>query len=265
MNNTFNLQRFALLFKKTILERPIQLLGLIGLILLIDLLLYMVGTNIKIVWDAVQELTFILGFVGGGCFLAAFVFNYFSSNAGGSSYLTLPASSFEKWLCGVLISGVIFTLIFLVFYRIMDTTFVGIYHKSLDPKGPFYKEMYEHVHVFPYDGFIAITAYRMFVNFTTAMLVGALYFNKAAFIKVALIVCGLFIVGTYLNFYIAKVFFDNVDRALPYYGVFIPVGNDFGKVLLPSYGSKAVDICILYIVPAVLLVTAYVRLREKEF
>lgn len=265
MNNTFNLQRFALLFKKTILERPVQLSGLIGLILLIDLLLYTIGTNINMVWDAVQELTFILGFVGGGSFLAAFVFNYFYSNASGSSYLTLPASSFEKSLCGVLISGIIFTLIFLIFYRIIDTTFVESYHKSLDPKGPFYKEMYEHVKVFPYDGLMAITTYRMFVNFTTAMLVGSLYFNKAAFIKVALIVCGLFIAGTFLNGLMAAAIFDKVDRALPFYGVFIPVGTERGKIVLPLYASKAIDICIFYIVPTVLLITAYVRLREKEF
>lgn len=83
--------------------------------------------------------------------------------------------------------------------------------------------------------------------------------------KVALIVCGLFIAGTYLNGVMAEAIFDRVDRALPFYGVFIPVGKEFGKILLPSYASKAVDICILYIVPAVLLVTAYVRLREKEF
>ncbi len=265
MNNTFNIKRFAWLFKKTLLERPVQLLGLIGLILIIDLLLYAIGTNINMVWDAVQELTFILGLVGGGSFLAAFVFNYFSSNATGSSYLTLPASSFEKWLCGVLIAGVIFTFIFLVFYRIMDTAFVELYHKSLNPKGPFYKETYEHVHIFPYDGFVASKTYMMFVNFTTAMLVGALYFNKAAFIKVALIICGLFIGGMFLNDIMAKMLIDNVEKGLPYYGVFITVGKEFGKILLPSYASKAVDICILYIIPAVLLVTTYVRLSEKEF
>lgn len=265
MNNTFNIKRFGWLFKKTILERPVQLLGLIGLILLIDLLMYTVGTNINMVWDAVQELTFILGLVGGGSFLSAFVFNYFSSNASGSSYLTLPASSFEKWLCGVLIAGVIFSLIFLIFYRIMDTTFVGLYHKSLDPKNPFYKEMYEHVNTFPYDGFVASKTYMMYINFTTAMLVGALYFNKAAFIKVALIICCLFIGSLFLNNIMAKMLIDNVEKGLPYYGVFITVGKEFGKILLPSYASKAVDICILYIIPAVLLTTAYVRLREKEF
>ncbi|MCW3108163.1 MAG: hypothetical protein JWQ09_2669, partial [Segetibacter sp.] len=186
-------------------------------------------------------------------------------NASGSSYLTLPASHFEKWLCAVLITGVIFTFTFLVFYRIIDTTFVGMYHKTLDPKGPFYKEMYESVQVLPFDGFVATKTYMMFVNFTTAMLLGALYFNKAAFIKVAFIVCGLFILGSYVDYYMAKAMFNNIDKALPYYAVFITVGKEFGKVVLPSYASKAVDICILYIVPAILLLTTYVRLREKEF
>ncbi len=265
MNDTFNINRFGWLFKKTLLERPAQLLGLIALILLIDLLLYLVGTNINMVWDAVQELTFILGFVGGGSFLASFVFNYFSSNASGTSYLTLPASHFEKWLCAVLITCVTFTSVFLVFYRVMDTTFVGLYHKSLDPQGPFYKKMFEHVHIFPYDEFVASKTYMMFANFTTAMLVGALYFNKAAFIKVALIIGGLFIGGLFLNNMMAKAVINNVEKGLPYYAVFITVGKEFGKVLLPSYASKAVDICILYIIPSVLLVTAYIRLREKEF
>lgn len=265
MNDTFNMKRFTWFFKKTILERPMQLFGLIGLILLIDLLCYAIGINIKMVWDAVQELTFCYGFIGGGCFLASFVFNYFSSNARGASYLTLPASSFEKWLCGVLITVVLYTIIFLVFYRIMDTTFVGLYHKSLDPKNSFYKELYEHVNIFPYNGFVASASYKMFVNFTGAMLVGALYFNKAAFIKVALIVCGLFISAFFLNNMMANAFFNNVNKGVPFYFVLINMGKEFGKIELPLYASKAVDICILYIIPAVLLMTAYIRLREKEF
>lgn len=265
MNDTFNIKRFGWLFKNTLLERPVQLLGVTGLILLIDLILYIVLRYVNMIWEAIQNVTFIFGFIAGGCFLAAFVFNYFSSNGRGSSYLTLPASSFEKWLCSVLISGVLYTLIFLIFYRITDTFFVGLLHKTLDPKGPFYKEMYQKVHIFPYNGFVAAKAYMMYVNFTSAMLVGALYFNKAAFIKVALIICVLLIGGFFLNSIMAKAVFDNIDRALPYYGVFIPVDKDFGSVILPSYASKAVDFCILYIIPAVLLVTAYVRLREKEF
>lgn len=264
MNDTFNIKRFGWLFKKTLLERPAQLFGMTCLTLVVILLMYAILKSVA-PWDVAQNGSFMIGLAGGGSFLASFVFNYFSSNAAGSSYLTLPASHFEKWLCAFLISSVLFTIIFLVFYRVVDITFVSSYHKSLDPKSPFYKEIYNSVQVLPYDEFIALQTYRMFVNFTGAILVGSLYFNKAAFIKVALIVCGLFIAGTFLNGLIAQAVFDNVDRALPYYGVFIPVGKEFGKIVLPPYASKAVSICILYIVPAILLVTAYVRLREKEF
>jgi hypothetical protein len=264
MNDTFSFKRFGWLFKKTLFERPAQLLGLIGLVLVITVLLYAILRYMGS-WDVAQNGSFLIGFIGGGTFLASFVFTYFTSNASGSSYLTLPASHFEKWLCAVLVTGIIFTSIFLLFYRAIDIAFVNIYHKTLNPTGPFYKEMYEAINVLPYNGFIAVKAYMMFANFTTVMLVGALYFNKAAFIKVALIVCAIFIAGSYLNYFIAKAVFDNLDKALPYYAVFITVGKEFGKVILPSFASKAVDVCILYIIPSILLITAYIRLREKEF
>jgi len=95
MNNTFNTKRFSLLFKKTIAERPVQTIGVTVLLLLLSFILYVVAKK----WSgfgAAQNLTFIWGLSGGGFFLASFVFGYFSNNASGSSYLTLPASYFEK-------------------------------------------------------------------------------------------------------------------------------------------------------------------------
>src|SRR6187551_3616271 len=89
MNNTFNFKRFSWIFRKTILERPVQILGIIILNFILVLLLYSFMREI-IGWDATQNLTFLWGFVFGGCYLSAAVFNYFSTNANGSSYLTLP-------------------------------------------------------------------------------------------------------------------------------------------------------------------------------
>jgi hypothetical protein len=105
----------------------------------------------------------------------------------------------------------------------------------------------------------------MFLNATGAMLVGSLYFNKGAYIKTALLVCGFYIGGHILNEVIAEAMFDPIDKALPFYCVFIPVGKQVGKVLLPYYASNFVDVCILYVMPAIFWLTAYVRLREKEF
>ena len=264
MNDTFSPQRFGWLLKKTILEKSIQILGLTGLSLIISLIIYAIIKNI-VGFEQGQVMSFIVGFVVGGTFLASLVFNYFSSNSSGSSYLTLPASHFEKWLCGILIAGVLFPFIFLCFYHFMDLVFISLYHKGLDPKEAFYKEKYNAVFPFSMRSFIAIKAIIMYVNFSGAMLIGSLYFNKGSFIKVALIGCGLIVGSVFINFFIAKSILTNVDWALPYYCAFINVGKERGKLLLPETASLTVDICLMYIIPAILWLTPLVRLREKEF
>ena len=264
MNDTFSLKRFAWLFKKTLLERPVQLFGLIGLSLIISFLIYAILKNM-VGFEEAQVFSFLLGFVGGGVFLASFVFSYFFSNASGSSYLTLPASTFEKWLCGILICGIIFPAIFLSLYHLMDLGFVSSYHNSLDPKEPFYREKYNSVFPFSFYGDMPRHVYVMFLNATGAMLIGSLYFNKNAFIKVALFVSIVYISGHFLNYFMAKSVLDNVNWALPYYCAFIEVGKERAKLMLPNYASVAVDICMIYIVPAIFCLTALVRLREKEF
>ncbi|MEP6682193.1 MAG: hypothetical protein ABJA35_02995, partial [Parafilimonas sp.] len=142
MSNTFNAKRFWRLFKKTLLERPIQMFGLTALLLTLVLILYVVAKQLS-GFGAAQNLSFIWGLPGGSFILASFVFGYFSSNASGSSFLTLPASHFEKWLSGVLIVGILYPVIFLLFYHLIDVSFVTLYHNSLDTSSPFYKEQYE--------------------------------------------------------------------------------------------------------------------------
>ena len=264
MNDTFNLNRFSLLFKKTLFERPVQLLGLLALTLASVFITYGVVKTV-FGYEEAQNISFILGLVGGGSFLATYLFNYFSSNASGSAFLTLPASQFEKWICAVLLNAVLFPCIFLLFFRLVDVSFVSLYRQSLDPASPAYKDMFDVVTPLSFSGFAAQKTFIMFVNFAGAMLLGSLYFNKVSFIKVALIICGLFLAAYLLDFIFAKMLFDKVDKALPFYCVFIPVGNEVGKVMLPEFASKAVDISMEFIVPGLLWGLAYIRLREKEF
>lgn len=264
MSNVFELKRFVFLLKKVILERPIQLLGLMGFTMIASLLLYFIVKSI-FGFESGQNLSFIFGLLGGGTFLASFIFNYFSIKANGTSYLTLPASSFEKWLCAVLITGVIFVAVFLLFFRIMDWLFVTSYYNSLDTAHPYYNELRQSVNLFQFDGFVAGKAYLLFTNLTGAMLIGSLYFDKVAFIKVALIVSGIIISGYLLDYVMAEAIFTDVEKALPYYAVFVPVDKDFGKVVLPAYGSNAVNISFQYILPSILWMTPFIRLREKEF
>ncbi|MFM9909946.1 MAG: hypothetical protein ACKVOW_11380 [Chitinophagaceae bacterium] len=264
MNNTFSAKRFNLLFKKTILERPMQLMGLSGLSLVLVFFTYVICKTLS-GFDTAQNASFALGLIGGGCFLASFVYGYFSSNAMGSSYLTLPASHFEKWLCGILLTGILYVAIFLLFFRLMDTVFVELYHKSLDVNGPFYKQFYEQVQIFPFNEFVAKNVIVMFVNFAGAMLVGSLYFNKLSFIKVALIIAAFWFGAFLLNLMIAKMMMEHIGSAFPYYLVFIDENRLTGRIELPEYTAGIVSILVQFVVPSILWILAFVRLKEKEF
>lgn len=241
-----------------------QNFGLTGLMLAIVFILYVVVKSLS-GFSFAQTIAFVWGLAGGSAFLASFMFGYFSSNASGSSYLTLPVSNFEKWLCGVLIAGIFYPVIFLIFYHIIDTSFVAIYHNSLDTSAPFYKQQYDAVYPFDLNGGIAWKVYPMFLFYTGAMLIGSLYFNKTAFIKVAIVLCVGFIIVMGLNWIFAKMLFGNVNDAQPFHHVAIPVGKEEGTIELPARVQTIFNYILFYIFPGSLWVLAYTRLREKEF
>ncbi|MDQ6845018.1 MAG: hypothetical protein M3Z92_11790 [Bacteroidota bacterium] len=264
MNNIFNLKRFAWLLKKTLLERPAQMFGFTGLLLTLVFILYYVAKTLA-GFGAAQNLSFIWGLPVGSCLLASIVFGYFSSNAMGSSFLTLPASNFEKWLCGILISCVLYPAIFLIFYRIVDGTFVTAYHNRLDTSSPFYKQQYEAVYIFSFTGIVAWKVYQTFFFFTGAMLVGSLYFNKIPFIKSAISICILTVGIVGINWLMAKLFFGNFNDAGAFNHVTIPVGKEEATVELPSAIGNIFTYSIWFIIPGILWILSYTRLREKEF
>ena len=264
MNNTFNTNRFGLLFKKTIAERPIQTIGVTVLLLFLSFILYVVAKKLS-GFGAAQNLTFIWGLPGGGFFLASFVFGYFNNNASGASYLTLPASYFEKWLCSILITGVLYPLIFLIFYHLIDLAFVSAYHNSLDPTSVFYKQQYERVYTFDLNGIVAWKVYSLFLMLTGSMLTGALYFNKIPFIKTGITVCIVLFVIVGLNWIIATVLFRNVNDAAPYDHVTLAMGKEQGTLILPSGIENFFHYSMAFVIPAILWILPLSRLREKEF
>lgn len=264
MNNTFNSRRFGWLFRKTILERPTQMIGLTALSLLITFLLYGI-IKLLVGYEDAQNFSFLTGLIGGGCFLASFTFGHFNTNASGSSFLTLPASMFEKWLCGILITGVLYPALFLVFFRLMDMGFVAVYHNSLDPNAPYFQEKYDMVRIFAFNEFIADKTFIIYFNFAGIMLLGSLYFNKAAFIKVALIICGICLGAFLLNIVIAKIFFSNVQTAFPYYLVWLLQGKERGRLELPETTLQVIGVLFRIIIPVTLWALVWLRLREKEF
>ena len=104
----------------------------------------------------------------------------------------------------------------------------------------------------------------IYANFVGAMLIGSLYFNKVSAIKTALVYGGMLGFVLVLNMLVVQILFKNVDTAFPFNNILIKVGNDVGVLELPAGVSKTVGIAVSYIVPGILWLTAYIRLREKE-
>ena len=279
MNNLFNLKRFIWIFRKTLLERPVQLLGIFVLDFVLVFLLYMFLRTV-IGWGPTQNMTFFFGLSFSGCYLSAALFSYFSSNANGSSYLTLPCSALEKWLTAIVIVAVIYTASFVLFYKGMDTAFVSYYHDHLNPKEANYLNDLESVQPFNLSGHVAKTSFYMYGALVSSMLVGSLYFNKLSFVKTGLIICGICVAFFLINFSVANLFFNNVSDAFPFFrvsmnlpstekviesSVLIRPVSDEASVILPQPYHSIVQSIIQYALAIILSITAYIRLKEKEF
>ena len=195
--------------------------------------------------------------------LASLVFGYFSDTATGSSYMTLPVSVFEKWLCGILIVSVLYVGCFLLFFRGLDTLFVHLYHNGLNRLDPRYKQMYDSVYIFSFTG-DTVDIFVFFVNAAAAMLVGSLYFNKVSFIKVALVICGIYFFTFLLNYLAGSILFKEMFHGFPFHSISVKNGDEEGNIGLPSGWSKLYDVMALYLLPGILLAVSYIRLREKE-
>jgi len=264
MNDVFSWKRFFHLLKKALLERPVQTFGFTGLILALTLITYFI-IRTQMGLAAAQILTFIWGLTGGGAFLASMAFAYFSSNANGSSYLSLPASQFEKWLCAFIIAMILYPIVYLLFFRTVDATFVELYHRGLDPESPLYKREYDDVQVFSFVGWQAIKVYPIFLILSSAAQLGSLYFNKAPFIKTALWFCGICLGLFLINWLFAVILFGKIDGAVPFRSVDILVGKEVGSVELPKIIFVSVQRALWYAIPALFWILSLVRLREKEF
>lgn len=269
MYDFFHLPRFLRLMKKTLLERPFQFFGFTGAMLAILFIYYSIYHLPANQWYEIQKMTILLGLTGGGTVLASFVFGYFTVNATGISYLTLPASHFEKWLCAVLITLVLYPLLFLVFFKCMDTAFVDSFHRHLDPGRKDYQEIYQRVQRYSLTDPYAKKNYVYFVNYAGAMMLGSLYFDKLGLIKSGLLIGGVFLSVYLLNLCIAKMIIGGVTNAFPFDGVDVLVsGKGWAttrELRVPPAAMQWLDIFSEGILPVFLWATAYVRLTEKQF
>jgi hypothetical protein len=153
--------------------------------------------------------------------------------------------------------------LFLLFFRGLDSFFVHQYHNSLNRNDTRYAERYDAVYIFSYFG-ESLAIFIFFLNAAAAMMVGTLYFNKVGFIKVALVISGIYFFTFMLNVVICSILFKDSQRSFPFHIINIKNGDDWGVIAMPSAFNRVYDVLAIYILPSILLILSFIRLREKE-
>ncbi len=275
MNNTFELKRFSLVFKKLLFERSLMLYGSFILVALFTWFIYYATHEVYL--DALsfqmnRMQAFAIGLNLGGIYWVSTGFNYFSNKEEGYNYLILPASYFEKWLSVVLLLGV-FMLFYCLFFRILDTLFINYLRNHLvDPfisadkmhflysvkPLSFWKDNSEMS--LPFPNFTFLT----FFNITALMAIGSLYFNKMALIKTLFASIGLYVLLYYLSFIIGKILFQTPITSASFYFPRIVLNKTEELLLLPQPMLFYYSVFFSFILPIIFWLIALIRLREKE-
>jgi hypothetical protein len=264
MNDIFDIKRFGLVFKKLLFEKSLNLIGSFVLVALFAWIVYHLNGDMNEGWWMAQVPSFLPSLMFGGIYWVSVGFNHFSDKTEGYGFLTLPASHLEKWL-SVVVLTCIFLVVFCLFFRVMDASYMSYYRTHLNPNMKDYKAFYDIAVVMPFWGDmkgIMSQAFIYFFVFTGVMSVGAVYFNKMALVKTMFVFVGIILITQVLNRIITSIFFDDfTDQFFWNKVTFRPLGEE---VNLPQNINQIFTICFSFLLPTILWFIALVRLREKE-
>jgi hypothetical protein len=274
MNNTFNIQRFGLLLKRQWLE-----FGKIYLITLAVALGVIVTFYSFSLWGYITEvqpfherslqfrepLFLIFGFL----FITVIASNYFAhlgQKPKAIIDLMIPASTFEKFLTGIIFTALLSTVSFIVIFYLTDLAFLAklksIYHINnsttsfTDADGNTVTNVADNLaYFFSKNSGDAIFLPIYYVPFfvTSIFLLGSIYFNKFHYIKTAISVMVFSGIWTAIIIKSGKLLFD--DRS--------PINQTTRNVS----GKDNVELWLTLLLVVLTLIFwsfTYVRLKEKE-
>lgn len=269
MNQFFSFKRFALLVLKHGADNKkrygLSVLAFIGLLITWFVFTILTEFEDQPMGRTVQQVTFFLALFAVGTFYASQYFGDLGSKSKGINFMLVPASAFEKLLCSLLYSVVLFFTVFTISYYLVDLLMVAIANSL--PKGA----KTEVVNVFKiiivrFNKDSTINFLLFFFSVQSVFLLGSVYFEKYSFIKT--IICGF--VACFILFNL--MFFFN-EQLLPEgdyprgfltaYRVYVEGANDH-LVQVPRWIGEVFRFLIMYAVAPFFWIVTYYRLKEKQ-
>jgi hypothetical protein len=256
MKNQFNARRFALLFRKHTSENYkaylMSLVVLVGaMFVIMGAIAYMSGEPLTV---NIQGALFAFFLMATGTVYSSTVFSSLGESKKAISYLTLPASTLEKYLVGWVYSFLLFSVVFFAAFYVAAGTIVHLDTRS--------KQAPELINIFTRNSqdYLIYVLYA-FVN--AIALVGAIFFKKGHFIKTAFLgFIAVFLVAVLNKISLEMLLGRKLTNAMPFgKATFNDESNSYFTVELPETQA----IMLVYMTMAIIIwVAAYYKLKEKQ-
>ncbi|SFH29032.1 hypothetical protein [Pedobacter insulae] len=269
MNNTFSIHRFSLLLKRQWLEFGKIYLITLAVVLGVIITFYGFAT-----WSTIAEnypfserllhfrepLFLIFGFL----FITVIASSYFAhlgQKPKAIIDLMIPASTFEKFLTGILFTAVLSTISFLVIFYLTDLAFVSklrsMYHSTSPVSAEESTHAVDSIRYFfsknnpgEFKSIFVLTPFFV----TSLFLLGSIYFNRFHYIKTAI---SLMIFSGIWTFIIVK-----AGQALFEGRISVNHGN--GNMDDRKFWVELAVFSLMLLLTAIVWSITYVRLKEKE-
>lgn len=263
MQNSFSISRLGLLIKKQWFDNSklyvLSALALIGVLIICFTVWWLANKqDHSFNEEGTYAIQFIVLFATGLIF-ASSTFAMLGDKAKGIYWLSVPATPFEKLLCGFFYSFLVFPAFFFIsFWLVKHLTFFFI---ELDPANELRR-------IDPNNIFIkVVTPNILFAFFSLQVLfiLGSVYFEKFAFIKTVLVAIFIaFVFILFIQFLTQSLFPRHFGiNGFAEYRIFND--NESPKVIkFPEWIGNVLEVVAKYIWAPVLLMATYFRLKEKE-
>lgn len=274
MNQFFSFQRFSLLVAKHWADNKkrylLSVIAFIGLLIAWFVFTMLVDSS-KPMGEDMQMITFFFSLFAVGSFYTNQYYRDLGSRAKGINFLLVPASAFEKILCSLLYTVILFFIVFTAAFYLVDVLMVSIARGFLMTDIPDKETVVLNVFSagkLPVEGEATFNTFNIlwiFFAIQSAFLLGSVYFSKYSFIKTIISGFVLFFIIFCFVFFL----YDMMPKGEYVNGFFTSYhiynkGKDGHLVTLPAWPGQLLYCLLMYGIAPFLWIVTYYRLKEKQ-
>ena len=253
MNQFFSLRRFSLLVWKHWADHKkrygLSLFAFIGLLITWFVFTILIGDD-QTMSDEIQKVTYFFALFVAGTLYTSQYFRDLGGRARAINFLLVPASAFEKFLCALLYTVVLFFVVFTAVFYAVDLLMITLYKSFSGAEGVADKVTVANVFpvkFFEFNDRAYIYLLLLFFAVQSAFLLGSVFFRKYPFIKT--IISGFIVF--FILFCLVYLFHDQLFP------------DDEPSEVLPVWVGQTA-MFVVYATAPLLWIAAYSRLKRKQ-